>query len=195
MIMNQWIGLDPLLNRFIFPLVFPVMVRTAKLRTRIKPCTPPIAATCQLPPLTKGKNCRCHMRSKGSSFAYSGLQSGQRLPDIEKLLKSQKTTYIGGAQGLQACRAHAIESHLKMVVRNGRQWADASECSTEMHGFSVKWRGWQLHSWSNHWIKTRELPKLLRGQHGKVYLLLSNPAVSAELRAYVRSNEWAMNPG
>jgi hypothetical protein len=38
----------------------------------------------------------------------------QALASIEKLLKSKKTTYIGGTQGLQA--HHAIESYLRMVV-------------------------------------------------------------------------------
>ncbi|KAJ8580330.1 hypothetical protein M405DRAFT_890518, partial [Rhizopogon salebrosus TDB-379] len=116
------------------------------------------------------------------------------LTDLEKLLKSKKTTFVGGEQGLQARRAHAIASHLRMVVQNGRQWTDASERSAETHGFAVKWGGRQLRGWSVHWLQTRELPKSLKGQHAKVYSLLSNPTVAAELRAYVRSNKWAVNP-
>jgi hypothetical protein len=116
------------------------------------------------------------------------------LADLEKLLKSKKTTFVGGEQGLQARRAHAIASHLRMVVQNGRQWTDASERSAETHGFAVKWGGRQLRGWSVHWLQTRELPKSLKGQHAKVYSLLSNPTVAAELRAYVRSNKWAVNP-
>jgi hypothetical protein len=34
----------------------------------------------------------------------------------------------------------------------------------------------------------------LQGHHTKVYSLLSDPAVAAELRAYVHSNKWAANP-
>jgi hypothetical protein len=34
-----------------------------------------------------------------------------------------------------------------------------------------------------------------RGHHSKVYSLLDDPKIKAELRAYVRSNKWAMNPG
>ena len=34
----------------------------------------------------------------------------------------------------------------------------------------------------------------MQGRHAKVYSLLSDPTIAAELRAYVRSNKWAMNP-
>ena len=34
----------------------------------------------------------------------------------------------------------------------------------------------------------------MKGQHAKVYSLLDNPAIAADLRTYVRSNKWAMNP-
>lgn len=33
-----------------------------------------------------------------------------------------------------------------------------------------------------------------QGRHVKVYSLLSDPVIAAELRAYVRSNKWAMDP-
>jgi hypothetical protein len=87
-----------------------------------------------------------------------------------------------------------MASHLKMVVRNGRQWADAAECSAETHGFAAKWGGHQLCKWGRHWLRVRGLPKSLWGQHAEVYSLLSDPTVAAELRAYIRSNKWAMDP-
>jgi hypothetical protein len=114
--------------------------------------------------------------------------------DLEKLLKSKKTAFVGGPQGLQARRTLAMASHFKMVVRNGRRWPDAAERSAEAHGFAAKWGGRQLRGWSCHWLQTRVLPKSLTGQHAKVYSLLSDPTVAAELRAYVRSNKWAMDP-
>lgn len=121
-------------------------------------------------------------------------EMARALVDLEKLLKSKRTKFVGGDRGLQARRTHAMASHLKMVVRNGRQWADAAERSAETHGFAAKWGARQLRTWSCHWLRVRDLPKSLRGQHAKVYSLLSDPAVAAELRAYVRSNKWAMDP-
>jgi len=113
---------------------------------------------------------------------------------LEKLLKSKKTNFVGGNQGVQAQHAQAIASHLKMVLRNGRKWADAAECSAETLGFAAKWGSRQLRKWSRHWLQVRDLPKSLKGQHAKVYSLLSDPTVAAELRAYVWSNKWAMDP-
>jgi hypothetical protein len=40
----------------------------------------------------------------------------------------------------------------------------------------------------------QELPKSLQGHHAKVSSLLADPVIAAELRAYLRSNKWAMNP-
>jgi hypothetical protein len=39
--------------------------------------------------------------------------------DIQKLNKAKKTKFVGGLQGLQARRAHAMESALALVVKNG----------------------------------------------------------------------------
>jgi len=117
-------------------------------------------------------------------------EMARALVDLEKLLKSKKTKFVGGDQGLQAQRTHAMASHLKMVVCSGPM----QPCSAETHGFAAKWGGRQLCKWSRHWLRDRDLPKSLRGQHAKVYSLLSDPTVAAELRAYVRSNKWAMDP-
>jgi hypothetical protein len=43
-------------------------------------------------------------------------------------------------------------------------------------------------------MHTRDLPKSRIGRHAKVYSLLSDPVIAAELRAYVCSNKWAMDP-
>lgn len=48
--------------------------------------------------------------------------------------------------------------------------------------------------WVQDWIEHCELPASLRGCHIKVYSLLEDPNVKAELQSYVRSNKWAMNP-
>ena len=39
------------------------------------------------------------------------------LEDIDKLIRSKKTQFISGPQGLQAHRALAIRSHLQLVVK------------------------------------------------------------------------------
>lgn len=81
-----------------------------------------------------------------------------------------------------------------MVVNNGRKGIDASEISAESHGFARKWGGRLVRRWVQDWIKHRELPASARGCHIKVYTLLSDPAIYVELRVYVRSNKWSMNP-
>ena len=51
----------------------------------------------------------------------AGLQA------IEKLLKSKKTEFVGGPNGLQAKRACAILSFLTLLVKKGRLPVDASQ--------------------------------------------------------------------
>jgi len=114
--------------------------------------------------------------------------------DIEKLIKSKKTKFIGGINGLQARRARAIQSHLSLVVCNKRKFVAASEIAAEANGFSRTWGSRQLRSWTRKCQQTRILPKSIKGGHAKVESLLDDPAVAAELRAYVRTNKWALNP-
>ena len=44
------------------------------------------------------------------------------------------------------------------------------------------------------YTESKKLPVSCQGHHSKVYLLLSNPDIAAELQAYVHSNKWAMDP-
>jgi hypothetical protein len=81
-----------------------------------------------------------------------------------------------------------------MVVNNGCKGINASEISAESHGFARKWGGRLVRWWVRDWIKHRKLPASARGCHVKVYTLLSDPVICAELRVYVRSNKWSMNP-
>ena len=116
------------------------------------------------------------------------------LKDLQKLMKSKKTCYVAGANGLQARRTAAMETHLRLVIKNGRTSIDASERAAESRGFAAKWGGRQVRKWTRHYIQTRDLPKSRIGHHAKVYSLLSDPVIAAELRAYIRSNKWAMDP-
>jgi hypothetical protein len=113
---------------------------------------------------------------------------------IWKLLQLKKAQFEGGQNGLQAYRTHAIQSYLTMVVKCGCLSMDASERVAESQGFAAKWGGRSLHVWTKAWIKERHLSQSRKGQHGKVYMVLNDPAVCAKLHAYVRSHKWAMNP-
>lgn len=51
-----------------------------------------------------------------------------------------------------------------------------------------------MHAWTKVWGHEHELPKSKCGQHGKVFILLDDPAICTELHTYVHSNKWSMNP-
>ena len=80
-----------------------------------------------------------------------------------------------------------------MVVKNGHRIVESSEIAAESHRFARDWGGHQVREWVRDWIKHHELPESNQGCHVKVFTLLSDPAVCAELRSYVRSNKWALN--
>lgn len=116
------------------------------------------------------------------------------LLDIEKLIASKRTEFDAGRNGLQAYRARSIQSCLHMVVNNRRSFIHASECAAESQGFAAKWGGRMVRQWVGNWMKTRELPKSGRGRHTKVFSLLDDPGVATELRSYLRTNKWSMDP-
>jgi hypothetical protein len=114
---------------------------------------------------------------------------------IEKMLHARQSPFEGGNGGLQAHRARAIHSYLHMLVRNDRKRTEASERAAEAQGFAAEWGGRQVRRWAEVWIYQGELPVSQRGRHIKIFTLLEDPNISAELRSYVRSNKWAMDPG
>ena len=116
------------------------------------------------------------------------------LKDIEKHIRSQKTIFAGGSRGLQSYHALAIESYLRLVVRKKYKVIPASQTAAEAFGFSKEWGSRQIRRWVRTWLNDRNLPGSNRGCHIKVRLLLDDPAIKAELRTYVRSNKWAINP-
>jgi hypothetical protein len=117
------------------------------------------------------------------------------LTAIEKLIASNKTKiFAGGQNGLQAYHARAIQSCLQMVVRNKRNLIVASQQAAESQNFAETWGGQQVRSWVRAWITSRSLPISQRGHHVKTHTLLSDPTICAELRSYVRSNKWSMDP-
>ena len=86
------------------------------------------------------------------------------------------------------------KSYFRLVVRNGRKGIEASEMAAESHGFAKHWGGRLVGRWVRDWLQHRELPLSSRGQHIKLFTLLDDPAICAEMRSYLRSNEWSMNP-
>ncbi|KAJ7130810.1 hypothetical protein C8R43DRAFT_831687, partial [Mycena crocata] len=113
---------------------------------------------------------------------------------IDKLIASKKDVFHAGNASLQAYRARAIQSQLHMVVNNKRGWKFASEAAAEAQGFARKWGGRLVRKWTRAWISDRVLPESRIGKHGKSFSLYDDPAIRAELRSYVRSEKWAMNP-
>ncbi|KAG1779490.1 hypothetical protein EV702DRAFT_1195449 [Suillus placidus] len=99
---------------------------------------------------------------------------------ITKHLKSKKTVFVGGPHGLQARRTRTIEVHLMLVVKNKYGFKVASEMAAETNGFAAKWGGRQVLS---QW-----------GRHAKISSLLNDPAITSELRTFMRSNKWSMDP-
>lgn len=81
-----------------------------------------------------------------------------------------------------------------MVVNNGRRVIEASEIAAESQGFARKWGGRLVRIWVRRWILWRELPVSLKGKHVKVFSLLDDPSVRAELRSFLQSNKWSMDP-
>jgi len=145
------------------------------------------------------KRVRCELEvsvQKARELAHESRKKElqQALSDIEKVICSRRTDFQAGRNGLQAYRAQAIQSYFRMVVNNGRKSIDASEIAAESQGFSKKWGGRLVRSWVRDWIKHRELPSSSRGCHVKVYSLLEDPEICTELRSYLRSNKWSMNP-
>ena len=88
-------------------------------------------------------------------------------------------------------------SHTVTLAHGSAKWEKhikALERAAESQGFAAKWGGRLVCRWVRKWVAKRELPVSSCGAHGKVYSLLNNPAVHAELRLYLRSNKWSINP-
>ncbi|KAI5832086.1 hypothetical protein K523DRAFT_370933, partial [Schizophyllum commune Tattone D] len=114
--------------------------------------------------------------------------------DIRRLIRSKKDVFHAGSASLQAYRARAIESHLTMVLKNGRKHMEASEMAAEAHGFARNWGGRLVRHWVRTWIDKRELPVSERGCHAKTFSLLSDPNVRENVRSFLRSNKWSSDP-
>ncbi|KAJ3820387.1 hypothetical protein F5880DRAFT_1451657, partial [Lentinula raphanica] len=116
------------------------------------------------------------------------------LKNIGKVIVSRRYEFQAGDHGLQARRARAIQSYLHMVVQNGRKRIDASQRAAESQQFAPSWGGRLVRKWAKAWIESMELPESSRGCHAKVFSLLEDPVIRAELRSWLCTNKWSMNP-
>jgi hypothetical protein len=149
----------------------------------------------QNPPLPKQRKLDISAQeSRKRKYDEHRQQAEMGLRDIEKLIMSKCTAFNTGGNGLQAYRAQAIRSCLCMVVNNGRMLMEASERAAESQGFAPAWGGWMVRQWVAQWLKSRELPSSQRGCHKKVASLLDDPGICTELRSYLQTNKWSMNP-
>ncbi|KIM81105.1 hypothetical protein PILCRDRAFT_89356 [Piloderma croceum F 1598] len=128
-----------------------------------------------------------------ASSSFNALFSTRAPPPL-KQQKLNIPVRIDRRNELQAYQGRAVQSCLHMIVNNTCSLIDASQRAAESQGFAKKWGGRLVRSWVRIWIKERKLPVASQGRHMKVFTLLSDPGVCAELRSYVRSNKWAMNP-
>jgi hypothetical protein len=85
------------------------------------------------------------VHEKARESRQTALQKG--LQAIEKLIKSKETKFSAGGSGMQAYRANAIQSHLRMVLNNGHKAIEASEIAAESQGFARKWGGCLVQKW------------------------------------------------
>ncbi|KAH7902939.1 hypothetical protein BJ138DRAFT_1120921 [Hygrophoropsis aurantiaca] len=147
-----------------------------------------------VPPLKRHKLDIPYRMQRKLAHEQRTMEMKNALTAMEKLRLSKKTHFINGPNGLQAKQACAIESYLCLIIKNGRTSIDASKRAAESHGFAADWGSRQLRSWTRAWISERKLPTSWAGRHAKVYSLLNDPAIAGELRTYVRSSKWAINP-
>ncbi|KAJ8088171.1 hypothetical protein PM082_013722 [Marasmius tenuissimus] len=97
------------------------------------------------------------------------------LKAVTKLIQSKRTTFDAGNNSLQATRACAAESCLRLVVNKGQSLTAASITAAEAFGLSSNHGARSVREWTGIWIKRRELPKSGRGTHAKTFSLLSDP--------------------
>lgn len=148
----------------------------------------------QVPPLKRQKLDIPYRTLREMSKQQRRKEMDDAWEAIKKLLASKKTKLVSGPEGLQARRSKAMECLLRLVLKNNRSFTEASKISAEAHRFTNGNGARDLRVWTRTWVTGRMLPESKRGQHGKVYTVLGVPVVAAELKTYLRTEKWAMNP-
>ncbi|KZT56485.1 hypothetical protein CALCODRAFT_435718, partial [Calocera cornea HHB12733] len=114
------------------------------------------------------------------------------LAKLEKLIRTHNKTAITGHLHLQRLRTLCAYYNLR---RKKYGKIAASEVASESHGRAKVWGGRLVRRWAAIYERTGTLPQSRRGRHIKTFSLLNDPDICAQLRAYLRSNKWSMNPG
>lgn len=133
-------------------------------------------------------------QARARKQAEVALQRRRALHDLQKLMISRKTQFESGEHGLQARRARAIESCLHMMVQDKEKMMVASRIAARAHRFAEEWGSRLVRSWTQKWVKERSLPDSDRGQHAKIQSIFDDPVIRAEIRSYLRSHKWSVNP-
>lgn len=134
--------------------------------------------------------CEAHQIAKEARLR----RLGEALQDINKLIKSKLTLFDAGEHGLQAKRVRAIQSYLWMVVKNKQKRAEAAAIAAESQWFARDCGSRLVQKWVRAYVATRELPTSAHGVHKKAWSLLDDPVIAEEMRSYLWSNKWCMNP-
>jgi hypothetical protein len=159
--------------------------------------SPTIAFHVRAPPPAKRRKLDIPARvAKAQKHATMLQELESAYSAICKTNVSKRQEWEGdGVYSLQARRARAIESHLRLVVKEKMSYAEASRISAQAHNFAANWGARLVRKWVRIWIADRELPSSSRGFHAKVWSFLQDPTIREHIRAYLRSNKWSMNPG
>lgn len=164
--------------------------------TTTQPFPPPEAFHIHKPPPAKRRKLEIPVRTarmRDREARKTELEEAKKA--LSKMLKSKKdNVFDGGPHGLQASRARLIESLLVILIKGGRGWMDASEMAAETRGLSKNTGARMLRGWARAWVERRELPTSNRGKHGKSFSLFEDPAIRAQIRSFLRTNKWAMDP-
>ncbi|KAF7325461.1 hypothetical protein MKEN_00394400 [Mycena kentingensis (nom. inval.)] len=135
-------------------------------------------------------------RARKAAAATAARQAALR--EVQGTLRSERRVLelAGGHEGLLAKRLRSVESTLRLILDGQKQgMMSASKIAALAHGFSAMTGSRLVQSWTQSWVRDRAMPVSRRGQHSKVSSIFDDPAVCEAVRAYVRTNKWAMDPG
>ncbi|KAF7332654.1 hypothetical protein MKEN_00148200 [Mycena kentingensis (nom. inval.)] len=135
-------------------------------------------------------------RARKAAAATAARQAALR--EVQGTLRSERRVLelAGGHEGLLAKRLRSVESTLRLILDGQKQgMMSASKIAALAHGFSATTGSRLVRSWTQSWVRDRAMPVSRRGQHSKVSSIFDDPAVCEAVRAYVRTNKWAMDPG
>lgn len=115
------------------------------------------------------------------------------LAAINKLIRAKTSITSTAPSSLQAVRARAVQSCLRLIVKD-TSVMKASEITALAHGFSPVFGARLVRNWVRLWTLSRELPTSSRGSHIKSFSVLDDPIVLEGARTYLRTHKWVTDP-